>query len=204
MVLAITATLQGMSVKLRDAEGATLLQKAWGTEQEMPVNVLAFLFCLTLQLNFPRPWVLLQDICLFLVLSFPTPRVDSVLEIYISSSQLVSGQAHAFWDVEMRAETHAITSLSKSPRQICFQMLSFGFSPSSCIYINLVFLFMQRSGCTWRNEYRSAGIPKRRWRWGNTQRADSNPETHHREGRQLECQGQTWWYSFKHSQSRVQ
>ena len=157
MVLAITAMLQGMSVKLRDAEGATLLQKAWGTEQEMPVNVLAFLFCLTLQLNFPRPWVILQDICLFLVLSFPTPRVDSVLEIYISSSQLVSGQAHAFWDVEMRAETNAITSLSKSPRQICFQMLSFGFSPSSCIYINLVFLFMQRSGCTWRNEYRSAG-----------------------------------------------
>ena len=48
MVLAITATLQGMSVKLRDAEGATLLQKAWGTEQEMPVNVLAFLFCLTM------------------------------------------------------------------------------------------------------------------------------------------------------------
>ena len=148
MVLAITATLQGMSVKLRDAEGATLLQKAWGTEQEMPVNVLAFLFCLTLQLNFPRPWVLLQDISLFLVLSFPTPRVDSVLEIYISSSQLVSGQAHAFWDVEMRAETNAITSLSKSPRQIYFEMLSFGFSPSSCIYINLVFLFMQRSGCT--------------------------------------------------------
>lgn len=70
MVLAITATLQGMSVKLRDAEGATLLQKAWGTEQEMPVNVLAFLFCLTLQLNFPRPWVLLQDICLLLVLFF--------------------------------------------------------------------------------------------------------------------------------------
>lgn len=93
----------------------------------------------------------------FLFYSFPTPRVDSVLEIYISSSQLVSGQAHAFWDVEMRAETNAITSLSKSPRQICFQMLSFGFSPSSCIYINLVFLFMQRSGCTWRNEYRSAG-----------------------------------------------
>lgn len=55
MVLAITATLQGMSVKLRDAEGATLLQKVWETEQEMPVNVLAFLFCLTLQLNFPRP-----------------------------------------------------------------------------------------------------------------------------------------------------
>ena len=85
-------------------KGPHYCRRPGAQNREMPVNVLAFLFCLTLQLNFPRPWVLLQDICLFLVLSFPTPRVDSVLEIYISSSQLVSGQAHAFWDVEMRAE----------------------------------------------------------------------------------------------------
>ena len=79
MVLAITATLQGMSVKLRDAEGATLLQKVWGTEREMPVTVLASRFCLTLQLNFQRPGYSCRTYACCLFFSSPTPRVDSGL-----------------------------------------------------------------------------------------------------------------------------
>ena len=201
MVLAITATLQGMSVKLRDAEGATLLQKAWGTEQEMPVNVLAFLFCLTLQLNFPRPWVLLQDMCLFLVPHTTSGFCTWDLHIIFTASFRTSTCFLGCWDAGWNKRHNKSLKVSKA------NLLSDAF-----IWIFAFQLYLYKFGLSLHATERlhltkwipERWIPKRRWRWGNTQRANSNPETHHREGRQLECQGQTWWYSFKRSQSRVQ